>query len=474
MSFSIIRVQKMKGQAIKGIQIHNQREKESHSNPDINKENAHLNYDLINGSKTLDYKKEIQQVISENVKSEKKVRKDAILLSEFLITSDSSFFENLTPNEQKRYFETAKDFIADKYGEQNIIYATVHNDEKTPHMHVGLVPVTDDGRLSAKDVFGNRLQFVKLQDDFNAHVKAHGFDLERGLSSNRKHLNTSRYKAETAYKDEKEAAQKYEQTISNIKTIDQKTKAIEDVQATKKFGHVLMKNEDYDTLVNYATNGAIAEIDVTDLSRQLADSKAELVQVQKDAVKGQEKLRKSYHEIEIESEKIQTNLEKLADEKAQEKFEKIFNEQVIVQKYDDLAKKYSTKIEDYTELETKFHAAEKKIRQLESSQKSSNREEAILNATISERETEVVSLQKENNSLRNEIKDLTNELSAWKERAVLAFHQQFKRIKSFLNVRGVEPEKLKSLDAVEDKMVAASIKEIEKPKQPQKTMEMEM
>ena len=41
MSYSIIRVQKMNGQAIKGIQIHNQREKESETNPDIRKEDMH-------------------------------------------------------------------------------------------------------------------------------------------------------------------------------------------------------------------------------------------------------------------------------------------------------------------------------------------------------------------------------------------------------------------------------------------------
>ncbi|WP_434780990.1 plasmid recombination protein [Bacillus subtilis] len=26
-------------------------------------------------------------------------------------------------------------------------------DEATPHMHVGIVPITEDGRLSAKDFF---------------------------------------------------------------------------------------------------------------------------------------------------------------------------------------------------------------------------------------------------------------------------------------------------------------------------------
>ena len=476
MSYSIIRVQKMNGQAIKGIQFHNQREKGSQTNPDIREADHHLNYDLIHGSKKLDYKKEIDKVISENVKSEKKIRKDAVLVSEFLITSDTDFFDKLSPEDQKRYFETAKDFIADRYGQQNVIYATVHNDEKTPHMHVGIVPVTEDGRLSAKEVIGNRMQLVKLQDAFNAHVNTHGFDLERGLSrSGRKHLDMPKFKQTTTYAAEKEAIEKHEQTLSKIKAIDEKTKAIEDLpEPTKVMGRVMLKNDDYETLVNYASTGAEAKVEVVDLQRKLTEKEKEIVQLKTEMKEGQEELRKNYFGIEYRNGEIRSNLEDLAIERANQRVDDFLQEREIVKEYNDAVDKYNAKNEDYKKLETLHLAAKKEIQQLEFAQKSSNREEAILNATISEKETEIVSLQKEHNSLRNEIKDLTNELSAWKERAVLAFHQQFKRIKSFLNVRGVEPEKLKSLDAVEDRMVAASIKEIEKPKQPQKTMEMEM
>lgn len=452
MSHSIIRVQKMKATALKGIQFHNQREKESQTNPDIRTEDAHLNYDLIHGDRKLDYKKEVQQVISENVKSEKKVRKDAVLLSEFLITSDSSFFENLAPDEQRRYFETAKDFIADKYGEHNIIYATVHNDEKTPHMHVGLVPVTNDGRLSAKDVFGNRLQFVKLQDDFNAHVKAHGFDLERGVSSNRKHLDMAKFKAVTAYEAEREATQKSEQVLSNIKEIDTKIKAIEDVKPIQKFGQVLMKNDEYKTLVNYATNGAVAEVEVANLSRQLAEKQKEIMQLQEDAKKGQEKLRKMYSGIEWRSKDIEANLNTFAENIAEQKAQEMFSNSDVVRKNAQLVQKLQEIGTKHNELATKY-----------------NQLVPDYNRKLEENKA----LKKENGSLREQIEEIRHEFSAWKERAVLALHKQFQRMKSLMKVLGVEPDKLKELDKFEDRIVSTSIKEIEKPNQPQKTMEME-
>ena len=339
----------MNGQAIKGIQIHNQREKESHSNTDIRIEDKHLNYDLIHGDKQLDYKQQIQQVISDNVKSAKKIRKDAVLVTEFLVTSDTVFFNKLSPEEQKNYFETTKDFLANKYGEQNLIYATVHNDEKTPHMHVGIVPVTEDGRLSAKDVVGNRMQLVKLQDDFNAHVKAHGYDLERGVSSNRKHVEMAKFKAMTALKTEREASKNYNQTISQIQTIEKTTKALEDVEAKQSFGRVLLKQEDYETLVHHATSGAVAQMNVTDLKQKLSQSERQLMQLKDEVQDGQDKIRKLYkgvevrsEEIKTENEKIKENLNALAEQKAdplaEKRVEKILEANVIVQKYQGVVK----------------------------------------------------------------------------------------------------------------------------------------
>lgn len=57
---------------------------------------------------------------------------------------------SLSLEEQKRYFESSLDFIQKRYGKQNTLYAMVHMDEATPHMHIGVMPITEDNRLSAK------------------------------------------------------------------------------------------------------------------------------------------------------------------------------------------------------------------------------------------------------------------------------------------------------------------------------------
>ncbi|PGW55485.1 MobV family relaxase [Bacillus thuringiensis] len=208
MSYAICRMQKFKMRDVKGIQIHNQREKESHTNYDIESERTHLNYDLHNDGH-IDYLKTVKDKIEQNVETNRVIRKDAVVMCEFVVTSDREFFDVLDmvdPAQQKVFFKEAYSFLKNRYGEQNIIHAAVHLDEKTPHMHVGMVPVTEENKLSAKQIF-NRKELVSLQDDFHAHMVEKGFYLERGVSSDKKHVEMRKFKAMTA-KEEINALEK--------------------------------------------------------------------------------------------------------------------------------------------------------------------------------------------------------------------------------------------------------------------------
>ncbi|MBJ6275969.1 plasmid recombination protein, partial [Staphylococcus aureus] len=144
----------------------------------------------------------IEEKIEQNYTAKRKIRTDAVKHIDGLITSDNEFFNNQTPEDTKRFFEHAKEFLEQEYGKDNLLYATVHMDEKTPHMHYGVVPITDDGRLSAKEVVGNKKALTEFQDRFNEHVKQRGYDLERGQSrqvTNAKHEQMSQYKQKTEY-----------------------------------------------------------------------------------------------------------------------------------------------------------------------------------------------------------------------------------------------------------------------------------
>lgn len=192
MSKVVARMAKMKAGNLTGIGNHNQRKTEKHSNPDIEIERSHLNYDLVN--RTENYKTDIENYINENKSTSRAVRKDAVLINEWIVTSNQNFFKDLSADETKEFFETAKDYFSENFGENNIRYAQVHLDETTPHMHMGIVPFDKDNKLSAKRVF-DRKTLQKIQDELPKYLQERDFDLSRGeKGSDRKHLSVPEYK----------------------------------------------------------------------------------------------------------------------------------------------------------------------------------------------------------------------------------------------------------------------------------------
>src|SRR5699024_7451659 len=122
--------------------FHNQRERKSRTNDDIDLERTRENYDLKN-DKNIDYNERVKEIIESQKTDTSKTRKDAVLVNELLVTSDRDFLEQLDQAEQKRFLEESYELFSERYGKQNIAYATVHNDEQNPYMHLGVVPMCD-------------------------------------------------------------------------------------------------------------------------------------------------------------------------------------------------------------------------------------------------------------------------------------------------------------------------------------------
>lgn len=198
MSYAIVRVQKFKASAVRGIQFHNRREKDSRTNPDIDKSRTPQNVTLIDCP---DYRAAIADRLS-TLKTSRAVRKDAVVMAQVLVTSGPEFFRDMPQEKQQAFFRQSLDFIANRYGKENILSAVIHMDEKTPHMHVDLTPIRD-GRLTAKAIF-TRAELGNLQTDFARDV-GQQYGLKRGESREEKqrHLSTAEYKLK-ARRDELE------------------------------------------------------------------------------------------------------------------------------------------------------------------------------------------------------------------------------------------------------------------------------
>ena len=177
--FAILRFAKYKGPEISNIEAHNERTKENYaSNPDVDTSRSHLNFHLVTPQRK--YRAESEKQIAE---AGCRTRSDSVRVVEALVTAGPEFFKGKKKSEVKVYFQEALDFIWEHQDPKTIISAVVHMDEKTPHMHLCFVPLTEDKRLSAKEIVGNKKKLTQWQDRFWEHMVKKYPDLERGESA---------------------------------------------------------------------------------------------------------------------------------------------------------------------------------------------------------------------------------------------------------------------------------------------------
>lgn len=112
-----------------------------------------------------------------------KRRKDAVLAVEYVMTASPDWFAQATPEQEKSFFQRSLQWLADKYGADRIVTASIHRDEATPHLSAFVVPLTQDKRLSAKEFIGSRDKMRADQTTYAACVANLG--LERGIEGSK-------------------------------------------------------------------------------------------------------------------------------------------------------------------------------------------------------------------------------------------------------------------------------------------------
>lgn len=249
MSMCAVNMQKRTMGDLGGVQSHNQREHESRKNREIDYSKSHLNYDLIH-EENVSYRQLVKERI-DSLELKRAVRKDAVVYCAFIVGSDREFFDLLAYKEHCRrenmkeavaigirppapfecmdeeyredckqaatqgYFRDATEFFQRHFGKENVVNATVHLDEPqgAPHLHLGLVPVTSDGRLSAKSLF-TPTSLRQLQTNFAAEVGAK-YGLERGREgSEAKHLDEVTFKLQKRSEELQNASQELQEARS--------------------------------------------------------------------------------------------------------------------------------------------------------------------------------------------------------------------------------------------------------------------
>lgn len=123
-------------------------------------------------------------------------RRDAVRLVELVLTASADGFargaDGLVPDmRDSPWVEDNLKFVRKQFGEENVVGFMLHQDEITPHLHVLVVPLTPDGRLSCRDMF-SPARLHQLQTDYAKAMEPHG--LERGIKySTGNHEDVRRY-----------------------------------------------------------------------------------------------------------------------------------------------------------------------------------------------------------------------------------------------------------------------------------------
>ena len=204
------------------IGLHNKREKKAYnSNPDIDITKSKDNIEIVpltdryvKGFYNLT--KEYKKQHDERMKTEREDRKRTysrminesknVVADELLFTASNKFFKDMTTDDIKKWADTCMEFVYNDLGytKDQVLHATVHMDEKTPHIHCVVVPLIKkfDKRtncerytISKKQYIKDKMHLSQLQDKYHARLVSKGYDLERGIKgSDREHLSIKEFK----------------------------------------------------------------------------------------------------------------------------------------------------------------------------------------------------------------------------------------------------------------------------------------
>lgn len=241
MSYAIFRSEPIQTLSdLSQIGSHNKREKQAYkSNPDIRLELTKDNIDIVPCNNkyvkqfyeiTKEYKKEHDEKMNTTRKERQKSFRDmindskSVVADELLFTSDKPFFENMTRDEIIKWANTCMDFVYQDLGytKEQVLHATIHMDEKTPHLHCVVVPLvrkfdkrtnTEKYSISKKQYIRDKIHLSELQDKYHDRMVKNGFDLQRGIkNSDNIHLSMKEMKKMTRKQDRRLEQQEYRLT----------------------------------------------------------------------------------------------------------------------------------------------------------------------------------------------------------------------------------------------------------------------
>ncbi|EPW36518.1 plasmid recombination protein, partial [Streptococcus agalactiae] len=262
----------------------------NHSNRMISPNKSKQNINLTHNTGT--YRERFENLIDQKYNGRRKkdgtpsIRKDAVRM--FQVSVNLGEYDdkwNRTVLDKDKMVETLKNdiypmLVEEFGGEDNILGAAIHMDESTPHLHLDVVPLTSDGKLSAKSFIDGPTDLSKKQTEWleKAQEKRPDLNFERLEDQSLNGIEMEKLKKLTA--QAKAEANEYLQKRNTAlqEDIDAEWKILDEVdeKLNKKYDFLVSVQEEQEKTVEefnkYGERLSVRESELNERERTLDET----------------------------------------------------------------------------------------------------------------------------------------------------------------------------------------------------------
>ena len=251
MSYTVLHLEKAKGND-SGMSAHIERTVHP-KNADASR--SHLNKEMIAYPEGIKNRTSAIQNRLDNANLKRKIGTNQVRAIRIMLSGTHETMKEIEKNKQLgNWCKDNLHWLKETFGEENLVSAVLHMDEKTPHLHATIVPIvtgerrkakkdsnpliykkknSNANRLCADDVMA-RNKLKHYQNTYAAAMAKYG--LRRGIEgSEAKHISTSEY-YRNLHEQNQKLEQKKNQKQSELKTIE---KNISSKKVIESFTNVL-------------------------------------------------------------------------------------------------------------------------------------------------------------------------------------------------------------------------------------------
>lgn len=244
------------------------------------KSRTHLNKELIDFPDGVDNRTQAIQHRIETASIKRKITKDQVRVIRVNLSGTHEDMKRIeAEGKLDEWSKDSVDYMKKEFGEKNVVSAVLHMDEKTPHIHVSIVPIVIGQRRKAKEGVKKKNTVRLCADDIMTKAKLEGFQdsyaeamakygLQRGVrGSDARHVTTAEYyrnifeQAENVKQERELLLQQNEEKQQTIKELQQKEQ--EETQRLASLRQAIIQKES----------------ELESKEKQLREVKSEIVQV---------------------------------------------------------------------------------------------------------------------------------------------------------------------------------------------------